>query len=175
MSTKEPATAVGSDPKSTGVGSVFVSNYPPNSFWDRGRASDIAEVVDQPPVADTPLGVYAHIPFCRRRCKFCYFRVFIDKNAADVQRYIDAAKREIDNYAQRPLLAGRRPKFIYFGGGTPSFISARHLRELVESMKVALPWDDAEEIAFECEPGTLTQPKIETIRDLGITRLSLGV
>jgi len=175
MSEKEPATAVGSDPKTTGVGSVFVSNYPPYSFWSRDRAGDVAEAADRDPVAETPLGIYAHIPFCRRRCKFCYFRVFVDKNAADVQRYVDALKREIATYAKRPLIAGRLPKFVYFGGGTPSFISAKHLRELIGSMKEALPWDEAEEIAFECEPGTLTRPKLEAIRELGITRVSLGV
>ena len=116
MSTKEPATAVGLDPKTTGVGSVFVSNYPPYSFWDRDRAGDIAKAVELEPVAETPLGIYAHIPFCRRRCKFCYFRVFVDKNAADVQRYVDALKREIENYAEQPLIAGRLPKF---GGTAP--------------------------------------------------------
>jgi oxygen-independent coproporphyrinogen-3 oxidase len=71
---------------------------------------------------------------------------------------------------------GDRPlKFVYVGGGTPSFISAKHLRELVSRLKDAVAWDAAEEITFECEPGTLTQPKLETIREVGVTRLSLGV
>jgi oxygen-independent coproporphyrinogen-3 oxidase len=175
MSENDPATAVGSDPKDTGVGSVFVSNYPPYSFWGAERVPRVHEAVEQTPVPETPLGIYAHIPFCRRRCKFCYFRVFVDKNAAEIQRYVDALKREIEIYAGKPLLNGRQPKFVYFGGGTPSFISSRHLRELVEAMQAAFPWQAAEEVAFECEPGTLTHQKLETIRELGITRISLGV
>ena len=45
--------------------------------------------------SDTPLGLYLHIPFCRKRCKFCYFKVFTDVNAAEVQRYVDALCNEI--------------------------------------------------------------------------------
>jgi oxygen-independent coproporphyrinogen-3 oxidase len=78
-------------------------------------------------------------------------------------------------YAGRPAVSGRPLKFVYFGGGTPSFLSSRQLRALVKRVRAAIPWDGAEEISFECEPGTLTRSKLETIRDLGVTRLSLGV
>ena len=64
---------------------------------------------------------------------------------------------------------------MYFGGGTPSYIAAKHLRGLVARLRAALPWDNVDEVTFECEPGTLTQTKLETVRELGITRLSLGV
>ena len=74
-----------------------------------------------------------------------------------------------------PAIADRPLHFVYFGGGTPSYISTRHLRALVDRLKTTLPWDNAAEIAFECEPGTLTNPKLEAIRAIGVTRLSLGV
>ena len=74
-----------------------------------------------------PLGVYLHIPFCRKRCHFCYFKVYTDKNAAEVDGYLDAAVQELELYAQKPVIGGRKPKFIYFGGGTPSYISSRQL------------------------------------------------
>src|SRR5439155_16908988 len=70
---------------------------------------------------------------------------------------------------------GRKPKFIYFGGGTPSYLSSDQLHWLVERMKATLPWTEAEEVTFECEPGTLTEHKLKVIRDVGVTRLSLGV
>jgi oxygen-independent coproporphyrinogen-3 oxidase len=127
------------------------------------------------PAPGTPLGVYLHIPFCRKRCHFCYFKVYTDKNAAEVEGYLDAAVEELNLYTQRPFLGGRKPKFIYFGGGTPSYISSRQLASLVERMKALLPWDEAEEVTFECEPGTLTEGKLQVIKDLGVTRLSLGV
>jgi oxygen-independent coproporphyrinogen-3 oxidase len=78
-------------------------------------------------------------------------------------------------YSRKPLIHGRKPTFVYFGGGTPSFLSTRQLSGLVEGMREQLPWDEAEEVAFECEPGTLTESKLRVIRDLGITRLSLGI
>ena len=77
------------------------------------------------------LGLYLHIPFCRKRCKFCYFRVYTDRNSKEVQRYLDALAREVELYATQPAVAGRSLHFVYFGGGTPSFISPRQLRGLV--------------------------------------------
>ncbi|HEY9421617.1 MAG TPA: radical SAM protein, partial [Thermoanaerobaculia bacterium] len=65
--------------------------------------------------------------------------------------------------------------FVYFGGGTPSYLSVRQLEGLVSRVQAALPWTGAEEITFECEPGTLTLSKLEAIRGIGVTRLSLGV
>jgi oxygen-independent coproporphyrinogen-3 oxidase len=72
-------------------------------------------------------------------------------------------------------VAGRPLNFVYFGGGTPSFLSTSHHEGLVRRQTAVTPWDDAEEITFECEPGTLTAPKLATIRALGVTRLSLGI
>ena len=178
----EPTNPPGNDPATTradrgetGVGSVFVSNYPAYSFWGEEDLPAAREVLTQAPRPGTQLGLYLHIPFCRKRCKFCYFRVYTDKNSSQIQTYLDALAREVEHYAQLPAIANRPLHFIYFGGGTPSYISARHLRMLVERLKIALPWDDADEITFECEPGTLTKPKLETIREIGVTRLSLGV
>jgi oxygen-independent coproporphyrinogen-3 oxidase len=170
----EPATTA-RDWKQTEVGSVFVSNYPPYSFWEEDTLDRALTVLDSPGDPDTPLGLYLHIPFCRKRCKFCYFRVFTDKNARDIDRYLEALAAEVELYAPRKLIEGRSLDFVYFGGGTPSYISVKHLKALVDRVKAVFPWDRAREVAFECEPGTLTQSKLEAIREIGVTRLSLGV
>ncbi len=161
--------------QATEVGNYFVANYPPFSFWTPEARSTVKEVLEQPAPADVLLGVYFHIPFCRKRCYFCYFRVYTDKNAAEIRAYIDAGMREFQIMAERPYLQGRKPKFVYFGGGTPSYLSVDQLQDLTDRMKSCMPWDEAEEVAFECEPGTLTEKKLERIRDIGVTRLSLGV
>jgi oxygen-independent coproporphyrinogen-3 oxidase len=71
---------------------------------------------------------------------------------------------------------GDRPfRFVYFGGGTPSFLSNRQLTSLVERLRQNIRWDLAEEVTFECEPGTLSESKVQTLKELGVTRLSLGV
>ncbi len=170
----EPATAQHTS-KETEIGSVFVSNYPPYSFWNPNYLDAAFSALNSPPQGGTPLGLYLHIPFCRKRCKFCYFRVYIDKNSQEIQTYLDALAQEVELYSHMPAIKNRPLKFVYFGGGTPSYISAKHLRALVARLQAAMPWDGAEEITFECEPGTLTETKLEAIREIGVTRLSLGI
>ncbi|HXG61388.1 MAG TPA: iron-containing alcohol dehydrogenase [Planctomycetota bacterium] len=157
------------------VGNYFVSNYPPYSFWKPERAREALEAFEAPSAPGASLGVYVHIPFCRKRCHFCYFRVYTDKNAEEIQRYLDGLVRELSLLRDRPAVAGRRPDFVYFGGGTPSYLSVRQLSILADRMKELLPWDRAEEVTFECEPGTLTEEKLRYLREMGVTRLSLGV
>jgi oxygen-independent coproporphyrinogen-3 oxidase len=160
----------------TEVGSYFVANYPPFSVWTgdavEGEAKPALQAAARP---DVPLGVYLHIPFCRKRCHFCYFRVYTDKNAKQIGRYLQALTREWELYRRQPAVAGRSLSFVYFGGGTPSFLSTRQLEELVQGLSAETPWGDAEEVTFECEPGTLNEGKLKAIRGLGVTRLSLGI
>ena len=158
----------------TEVGSYFIANYPPFSVWTPGGAAEGLEVLDQPP-AGVPLGMYLHIPFCRKRCHFCYFRVYVNKSAREVEHYLDVLAREWELYVERRAMSGRAIDFVYFGGGTPSFLSTRQLESLVRRLTAATPWTGAEEITFECEPGTLTEPKLAAIRRMGVSRLSLGV
>ena len=159
----------------TTVGNYFVSNYPPYSFWTADRVGEALAALERYTASDVPLGIYLHIPFCRKRCHFCYFKVYTDKDAAGIEDYLHAAVQELALYAQRPFIASRKPKFIYFGGGTPSYISSRQLSSVTERMKALVPWDDAEEVTFECEPGTLTESKLKVIKSVGVTRLSLGI
>jgi oxygen-independent coproporphyrinogen-3 oxidase len=159
----------------THVGNYFVSNYPPYSFWTPDKAGQAYAALERAPAPGTALGVYLHIPFCRKRCHFCYFRVYTDKNAAEIMGYLDAAIRELSLYAEKPFIGGRKADFVYFGGGTPSYLSTTQLTHLTDEMKRLIPWDEAEEVTFECEPGTLTEHKLQVIKDIGVTRLSLGV
>lgn len=158
----------------TEPGSYFVSNYPPFARWHPGAVADVLAAFAAPPTA-AALGLYLHVPFCRKRCKFCYFRVYTDVAAADVERYSQALGREAELAAARPAVAGRPLKYVYFGGGTPSFLSVKQLERLVERLHGSFGWDDAEEVTFECEPGTLSEAKVQALRSLGMTRISLGV
>lgn len=170
MNTDSPSTEV----LKTEVGSYFISNYPPYSQWSMDQLPEVYRALDNPP-GDVPLGLYLHIPFCRKRCKFCYFKVFTDKNAFDIETYMTALSREIELVSRQPVLGGRPFRFVYFGGGTPSYLSSKQLRGLVERLQANVDWGLAEEVTFECEPGTLQENKIQTLREMGVTRLSLGV
>jgi oxygen-independent coproporphyrinogen-3 oxidase len=160
----------------TEVGSYFVATYPPFSAWTSAAVEQDGKVaLETPPEPGVPLGLYLHIPFCRKRCHFCYFRVYTDKNAQEVHDYLDVLAREWELCAAKPAIAGRPLNFVYFGGGTPSFLSTKQLEGLVGRLSSLTPWKDAEEVTFECEPGTLTEAKLAAIRGIGVTRLSLGV
>jgi oxygen-independent coproporphyrinogen-3 oxidase len=162
--------------KQTEVGSYFVATYPPFSAWTTAAVEQDGKVaLDTPPVPGVPLGLYLHIPFCRKRCHFCYFRVYTDKNAQEVNEYLDVLAREWELCAAKPAIAGRPLNFVYFGGGTPSFLSTKQLEGLVGRLSAVTSWKNAEEVTFECEPGTLTEAKLSAIRSIGVTRLSLGV
>ena len=164
-----------SSDEATEVGSYFISNYPPFSFWKSDHVPEALELLGGAADKGAPLGLYLHIPFCRKRCKFCYFRVYTDKNSKEIERYVSALGREIELYQEFPGVGGRPFKFVYFGGGTPSYLSAAQLRGLVDRLRNSIGWDDADEVTFECEPGTLNQGKLEAIKEIGVTRLSLGV
>lgn len=178
MSTEAPETIdalLDHDDDATEAGNYFVANYPPFHFWDAGTGRHVQELIQTPLPKETALGVYFHIPFCRKRCHFCYFRVYTDRNANEIGHYLDAGMKELEMYAKAPFINGRHPRFIYFGGGTPSYLSVKQLNTLTGRMKELLPWDQAEEVAFEAEPGTLTEQKLTALREIGVTRLSLGV
>ena len=157
------------------IGNYFVANYPPFSCWRPDHVPRLHARLAGAPAADVPLGLYVHIPFCRKRCDFCFFRVYTDRDARGVRRYLDAVIGELAMYAPRALLHGRTPRFVYFGGGTPSYLSIDQLEYLFAGLQRHLSWGAVEEVTFECEPGTLQANKLSALRRLGVTRLSLGV
>lgn len=159
----------------TEVGNYFVANYPPFAFWQREQVGEVERLLETPANPAVPLGLYYHVPFCRRRCHFCYFRVYTEKSAEEIRSYLDATLSELAYYAARPYIQGRGLDCVYFGGGTPSYLSPTQLTDLTTRMKDIMPWDGVREVAFECEPGTLNEKKLETIKEIGVTRLSLGI
>ncbi|HKY04589.1 MAG TPA: coproporphyrinogen-III oxidase family protein, partial [Blastocatellia bacterium] len=159
----------------TEVGNYFVSTYPAFSQWRAENIPDALAALNEPARTADPLGLYVHVPFCRKRCLFCYFKVYTDKNASEIELYLDALVKENEIYSRTNAFQGRQLRFAYFGGGTPSYISEKQLQTLVEGLNRHVSWENAEEVTFECEPGTLKKSKLETLKQIGVTRLSLGV
>jgi oxygen-independent coproporphyrinogen III oxidase len=159
----------------TGVGGHFVSNYPPYAAWSSAGLAEVEAILARPPARDVPMGLYLHVPFCRKRCRFCYFKVQTDATADEVSTYVEGLVRELELWAQVPAIAGRAPRFVYFGGGTPSYLSTAGIERLLGALRSRLPWHSVEEVTFECEPGTVTEAKLRALADAGVTRLSIGV
>src|SRR5713226_4782875 len=99
----------------TGLGNYFVANYPPFSLWKPAHLDAAHAALEAPPDPQTRLGLYLHIPFCRKRCKFWYFRVYTDKNARDVEVYSDELVKEVELCSQLPVVGGRALDYVYFG------------------------------------------------------------
>ncbi len=154
-------------------GNYFVPTWPPFARWTVEAVPRFEHWLGQPLRAPS-LGLYVHVPFCVERCHYCYYRSYDDR-PAEMGRYLAAVCRELRLYAERPALAGRRLGFVYFGGGTPSLLSVGRLRELFVGLREAFPWNDVREVSFECAPKSTTERKLRALRELGVTRISLGV
>ncbi len=116
------------------------------------------------------LGLYVHIPFCKRLCAFCpYCKVPYD--AALCERYINALLREIELVSSRQE-GRRRATSLYFGGGTPA-LAAERIGEIVAALERR--FEITEGIGLELHPDNVTVPVLETLRAAGVTKLSVGV
>src|SRR6202167_6003606 len=105
----------------TEVGSYFIANSTPFSVWDSRHVPEIRRALASPADRSVPMGLYIHIPFCRKRCRFCYLRVYTNQHAQAIENYVQALEREFRLLSQQPGVQGRTLRFAYFGGGTPSY------------------------------------------------------
>ncbi len=172
-----PDTSQLADLEQTEVGSYFVANYPPFSVWTPDAvATDAKAALASPAAAGDAAGrsictsLFAVSAVISVTSGFTPTRTRVKSSSI----WICWAANGSSTPGSRPS-QGRPFNFVYFGGGTPSFLSTRQLETLVKRVTAGRSWETAEEITFECEPGTITRPKLAAIRGIGVTRLSLGV
>jgi len=111
--------------------------------------------------------LYVHIPFCHRICPYCSFHKHTP-GSTDMTAFVDALLKEMEG---RPL----KPKTIFFGGGTPTMLSETHLERLLRGMRERVDVSEVVEFTMEANPRNVTASKASMMRDLGVTRVSLGV
>ena len=142
----------------------------------------------------TPIrSAYVHLPFCKQKCHYCDFATQIvggnhqksEKILDAMDAYTDFVCREIthqgrlrgtyDRTASRAKANGEKLETIFFGGGTPSLMSAKQMERLLASLENAfgIDWSQAE-ISMECDPGTFTRETLRSFVGLGVNRISLG-
>ena len=166
----------GPDAPEPAFGSYFVSTYPPFSQWSPNDVSHVESILaTKPDAQNVPLGLYVHVPFCVKRCDYCYYLSYADKKKDEHRDYVGALLGELALYRRTPTLAERPLSFVYFGGGTPSLLGEGSLRSLLAGLTELFSWQDVEEVTFECAPRTATENRLRILRDAGVTRLSLGV
>ena len=129
------------------------------------------------PDYEIPNSAYIHIPFCRRRCYYCDFPVFVvgdrktGDNSGTMQQYVEVLCQEI---AITPAL-GRPLETIFFGGGTPSLLSVEQVGRLLGLIDAQFGISDGAEISMEIDPGTFDLQQLKGYRDAGVNRISMGV
>ena len=127
------------------------------------------------------IGLYVHIPFCKRKCYYCDFFSKTDKESV-WEEYINSLQKEIKHYATENEILYKHDlenkiklKTIYIGGGTPSIIDANLIKDLIVTIKKCFDVDEAAEITIEVNPGAVDKEKLDTYKKAGINRLSIGL
>ena len=121
------------------------------------------------------IGIYIHIPFCIKKCEYCDFVSYCNKEKY-VPQYINALKKEIKNNINKEY----KITTIYIGGGTPSSIEENYIADIIETIKLNMNDENLKEfknveVTIEVNPGTVTEKKLETYKEIGINRLSIGL
>lgn len=128
-----------------------------------GERSEVGE-----PDAPRPFGVYVHVPFCERRCDYCDFATWTDREHL-IEEYVDACVAEVE--ARYREGGHPRASSVFFGGGTPSLLEAGLLVRILD----AVPRVPDAEVTVECNPDSVDEAKLRTYRRHGVSRISLGV
>jgi oxygen-independent coproporphyrinogen III oxidase len=149
----------------------FTFQYPPFNLL-QVRDADILQ-------QRQPLHVYVHIPYCKTKCRYCYYKLWAvgDKGSDEIDDYLNLLAKEIAMAAREPQVQACAVKSLYIGGGTPSLLSIDQLSRLFGMLKQSFPFADNYEFCVEANPDqdVLTPEKLSFLKDNGVTRLSLGV
>ena len=119
------------------------------------------------------LGIYVHIPFCKRKCNYCDFISFADKAEYENQ-YVKSVIKEIENRWDRKNNYVYKVDTIYIGGGTPSYISGESIEKIINKIKEVFIVSHKCEITIEINPGLIDEEKLRTFLKIGINRISIG-
>ena len=116
-------------------------------------------------------GIYIHIPFCNSKCAYCGF--YSVASLRQKEAFLDALRQEM--HERKDYLHGETVETVYFGGGTPSVLSAEELRALLDQLREQYPIAPEAEITLEANPDALSPAYLHALRDLGFNRLSIGI
>ena len=120
-----------------------------------------------------PLSLYIHLPWCEKKCPYCDFNINTNKSEGDEDKLLNALYQDLrgsDQYIQN-----RKLSTVYFGGGTPSLVSAKLIKKILKNLQDMDLLKEGCEISFELNPKEVTHAYIEEIVEAGINRISIGI
>ena len=118
------------------------------------------------------LSIYVHVPFCARKCLYCDFPS-APGTPEEIAAYFRVLMKEIRSFEALGSLYGAET--VFFGGGTPSLVDPKYLGQVLDLLRGIFAFAKDAEITLEANPGTLTKEKLAAYRDMGVSRLSLGL
>ena len=120
-----------------------------------------------------PLTLYAHIPWCVRKCPYCDFNSHERSGALPEKEYVDKLISDLEGLL--PSVWGRRLGSVFIGGGTPSLFSPGSIDLLLSGIRARMPLDPGAEVTLEANPGTVEAARFRGFREAGVNRISVGV
>lgn len=149
--------------------------YPMPPVWqDEFPESALLSSLKSISEATTPLSLYAHLPFCKRRCSYCGCNVVISPHYDPVESFIQSLDQEIELWSSH--LKGRNQVVqMHWGGGTPNFLSSADLERVFLTISRRFSFLPGSEISIELDPTFLTSDQLPRLKDLGFNRVSFGV
>jgi len=149
------------------------TSYPTVPHWTRDfTARNRVQAIERVPPGE-PISVYAHVPFCERRCRYCGCNVVIARDRSKGTTYIDRLLREVELTAA--WMRSPRTSALHLGGGTPTFLPPHELERLTQGILEHFPKTPEAELSLEVDPAMVTRPQLETLVALGYRRISFGV
>lgn len=151
------------------------TSYPTAPNWSENFGpADFRKTLIESNQNENPLSLYFHLPFCEERCTFCACSIVATKKRGIVEPYLEALFREIETVSS--LLDNNRPVVqIHWGGGTPTYLNASQLRQLYAKIMQHFKIENGAEISVEVDPRVTTEEQLQTLREIGFNRVSLGL
>jgi oxygen-independent coproporphyrinogen-3 oxidase len=160
-------------------GEFFPSvHYPPITMYSPITDDELFEGYTLP--EDGLLDVYAHIPFCERRCVFCHYPLKLGgKQESEKDRYLAALEKEMDIYLRKLGVDRITARSVLVGGGTPTFLTVPQLKRFLDSFVARVDLSRKPQFSYDVDPGTLLGDvgleRLKMMRDYGVNRLTIGI
>ncbi len=157
------------------------TSYPTVPYWETTPTADqwidlLNQSIDDANRSGTGAAIYIHIPFCETLCTYCGCNTRITKNHDVANPYIDLIHQEWSLYKEKLGRSGPlRVSEIHLGGGTPTFLSAKELKVMLEPILRDIEFTDGYECSVEVDPRVTNYEQLEVLADLGFRRISLGI
>jgi len=147
----------------------FINQYPPFNLINTQEVKDLGR--------KEQVHMYVHLPFCKHKCGYCYFKSFDQFTAEDIDEYLGVLMQEIDLYSRLPEVQSKQIKSLYYGGGTPTLLSCEQLERLTKFIFGKFSFSVDFEFCLEANPDEeiVTTEKLVLLKELKVRRISFGV